>query len=95
VVPFNCNITAAEIIGDASGSAVVDIKKGTPSSNTTMPTRSSICASAKPTLSSAQRKRDTTLTGWTTALLAGDILEWNLDSVTTCKMITLELTVSA
>lgn len=94
-VPFDCTIMSAEIIGDASGSAVVDIKKGTPSSGTTMPSTASICASAKPTLSSAQRKKDTTLTGWTTGLAAGDILEFNLDSVTTCKRVTIALVVSA
>lgn len=94
-VPFACDIIDVELIGDVSGSAVVDIKKGTPSSDTNMPSRTSICASAKPTLSSQQRKRDATLTGWTTALNAGDILEWNLDSISTIKRLTVALTVAA
>jgi hypothetical protein len=89
-IPFACTITAARLFADVSGSIVVDVKKATYSG---LPTTSSICASAKPTLSSAQKAQDTTLTGWTTTIAAGDWLEFNVDSVTTIKRVTLSLTV--
>lgn len=83
-------IVGVSLVGDVSGSAVVDIKKSTYAS---FPTTSSICASAKPTLSSAQKSEDTTLTGWTTTVAAGDVLEFVLDSVTSIKSLTVSLTI--
>ena len=90
-VPYACTITANRLFANASGSLVVDVKKATYSG---FPTTSSICASAKPTLSSAQKSQDSTLSGWTTALAAGDVLEFNVDSVTTIVRATLSLTVT-
>lgn len=80
VVPFAGSITEVILLADQSGSIVIDIKKSTYSG---FPTTSSITASAKPTLSSAQKYSDTTLTGWTKAVSAGDVLEFIVDSVTT------------
>jgi hypothetical protein len=53
-----------------------------------------ITGSAKPTLSSEIKAASTTLTGWTTALAAGDYLEVNVDSVTTITNVTLSFTVT-
>lgn len=53
----------------------------------------SITASAKPTLSSAQKSENTTLTGWTKTLAAGDWLAFNVDSAATVKQVTLSLLV--
>lgn len=90
-VPFSGNITRWDIFADAAGSAVVDVWKH---ASGTLPTvTDTIAASAKPTLSSAQINSDATLTGWTVAVAAGDIFGFNLDSVTTCKRITVELTI--
>ena len=50
---------------------------------------SSIAASAKPTLSSVQYASDSTLTGWTTSLSAGDAIKLTIDSVSTAKQLTL------
>jgi len=91
VVPFACTITGWEILADASGSAVVDVKKGTYAG---FPTTATIAGSEKPTLSGAQKNQDLTLTTWTVALAAGDILEFNLDSVATCKRVTVTLFVT-
>lgn len=76
-VDFACTITAVTTIANATGSCVIDIKKSTYAG---YPTTTSICASAKPTLSSAQKAEDTTLTGWTTSITAGDVLEFTVDS---------------
>jgi hypothetical protein len=79
-------IVRASIFGDVSGSAVVDIKKSTYAN---FPTVSSITASAKPTLSSAQKNEDSTLTGWTTSFAARDCFVGVLDSVSTITVVTV------
>jgi hypothetical protein len=90
-IPFACTINSVTMLADQSGSIVVDIQKGTYSA---FPTVSSICASAKPTISSARKSTDSTLTGWTTAISAGDVLEFNVNSVTSITRVTLTLKVT-
>jgi hypothetical protein len=93
-VPVNCTITKARLLADQSGSIVVDVWKDT-YANYPPTVADTITASAKPTLSSAQKSEDSTLTGWTTALTAGDVIEVNVDSVTTVTKVYLDLFVSA
>src|SRR6187455_408122 len=69
-ITFGCQVQSATLWADASGSAVVDIRVATPP---TAPT-ASICASAKPTLSSAQYSKDATLTGWTVDIAPDQIV---------------------
>lgn len=90
-VPFGCTITGWTIIADQSGSCSIGVKKSTFAG---FPTTSSIVASAPPNLSSQQNATSTTLTGWTTTINAGDVLEFDLNSVATCTRITLELQLS-
>ena len=83
-VPFAGTITEATIL-DANGasvSIVVDIKKRAFGGGAA----ASICAAAKPTLSSDDEATDTTLTGWTTAIAAGDLLYFNVDSAATTTL---------
>ena len=77
---------------DQSGSAVVDIWK---SSYAGAPPTSGdvITASAKPTLSTAIKAQSSTLTGWTTAIAAGDVLRFNVNSAVTVQRLTLSLCV--
>lgn len=91
-VPFACTITAVRLLADVSGSIVVDIWKDT-YANFPPVDADSITASAVPTIASATKAQDTTLTGWTTAIAAGDILGFNVDSATTVQRVTLSLTV--
>jgi hypothetical protein len=92
-VPYACTITAVRMFADQSGSAVVDIWKDTyanyPPSNA-----ESITASAEPTITTAVKSEDTTLTGWTTSISAGDILGFNVDSASTITRLTLQLSVT-
>jgi hypothetical protein len=87
--------TAATINGvvvltqGGTGSCVVNIKKAAYAS---YPPTSSICASAKPTISSAIKYLDTTLTGWTTAISAGDVLLFELESSSTFTVVHCYLT---
>ena len=92
-VPFNCTITAAEMVGDISGSGVVDIWRDT-YTNYPPVDADSITASAPVTISGALKSRNTTLTGWNKNLVAGDYLYYNVDSVTnfTWLLVTLEVT---
>ena len=89
-IPFACTITQATLLADQSGSIVIDIWKDT-YANFPPIDADSITASAPPTLSSAQKSQDSTLTGWTTAIAAGDILAFNVDSVATVERVTLSL----
>jgi len=97
-VPFACTITAATLLSTDSastaGSIVVDIWKDT-YANYPPVVGDSITASAKPTLSAANKSRDTTLTGWTTAIAAGDVLGFSVTSATTVTRVCLSLTVQA
>lgn len=90
-VDFDCTIEAVTLIADQVGNAICDIKK---SDYTTFPTTTSICASAKPTIASAQKNKDTALTGWTKIINAGDILEFSLESVSTITQLSLTLKVT-
>ena len=93
LIPYACTITAARLLADQSGSIVVDIWKDT-YANFPPTVGDTVTASAKPTLSSAQKYEDTTLTGWTTALAAGDYLRFNVDSATSVQRVTLAITIT-
>lgn len=90
-VDYAATITGVTLLADQSGSAVVDIQSGTYAA---FPTNSSICGAAKPTLSAAQKSQNTTLTGWTPGITAGNILEFVVDSASTVTQVTVVLTVT-
>jgi hypothetical protein len=91
-IPFAGTITAARLLADQTGSLVVDIWKDT-YTNYPPTVADTITASAKPTLSAATKYQDTTLTGWTTSVSAGDTLRFNVDSASTITRATLSLTI--
>lgn len=92
VMSYPATITGYTLIGDQSGSVVIDIWKR----NAAVPSvANTITASAKPTLSSAQFGTSTTLTGWTTSVAAGDVFGFNVDSVTSITRLTVALALSA
>lgn len=90
-IPYGCTITAATMIADQTGSAVVDVWVA---AYPTMPTSANkITSATPPTLSSAQVSQNTTLTSWTTAIAAGSILAFSVTSASTVTTINLTLTV--
>jgi hypothetical protein len=92
-VPYACTINSVEIVADQSGSIVVDVWRDTyPNFPPTV--GDTIVASAKPTLSAAQKSQDTTLTGWTTSLSEGDYLAFNVDSSATVTRVALTIKVT-
>lgn len=90
VIPFNCNITQWTLLADQTGSIVFDIWKDT-YGNFPPTVADTITASAKPTISSAVKGQSSTLTGWTVACSAGDVLRLNVDSVATIRRVTIFL----
>jgi len=89
-MPHAGNITKATLLADLSGSLVIDIWKDT-YTNFPPTDLDSVTASAPPTLTSAQKSEDSTLTGWTKTFSAGDIFEFNIDSAATITKAVLTL----
>lgn len=81
VIPYACTITNWYIVGDAAGSAVVDLKRS----------GTSIVGGSgnKPTLSSAQRANAAVASWTSTDVAANDEIEFNLDSATTVTRLNL------
>lgn len=92
-VDFACTIVAATLLADQSGSIVVNVWKDT-LANYPPVVGDKITASAPPTITTATNSTDTTLTGWTTSITAGDTLRFNVDSVTTIQRVALVLKVT-
>ena len=89
-IPFAMEIEGATLLADQSGSIVVDIWKDT-YANFPPLDADSITASAVPTITTSTKSQDLTLTGWTTSVSAGDILGFNVDSITTIQRVTVAL----
>lgn len=87
-IPYACTISKVTMLADQSGSVVVDIWKDV-YANYPPDNADSITASAPPTITSDTDSEDTTLTGWTISILAGDVLKFNVDSVDTISQVTL------
>jgi hypothetical protein len=92
-VPFNCTITSVSLLADQTGSTVIDVWKAAYASFPPV-LGNSITASAKPTITSTNKSLDATLTGWTTAITAGDVLAFNVNSVTSITRVTITLSVN-
>lgn len=88
---FDCTVVQWIVLADQTGSIVVDVKKSTYAG---FPTTSSIAGTDKPTLSSARKNSSSALTGWTTTISQGDVLEFVVDSCTTITRATVLLEVT-
>ena len=90
VIPFNCTIQSWYVVGNTTGSCVVDVWRA---SGYTIPTSSaqSIAGSEKPTLSSQQINTDLSLSTWTTSLSTGNVLAFTVDSASTLTRATIQL----
>lgn len=82
-VPFAGTITKVTLLTEGGpGNVIIDIWKDT-YANFPPTVADTITASAKPTIAADVKYEDSTLTGWTTAVAAGDVLVFHVDSVTT------------
>ncbi|MCX7335500.1 MAG: hypothetical protein NTV85_28630 [Hyphomicrobiales bacterium] len=90
-IPAAGTITGWTLLADTAGDAVIDIWNDAYADYP--PTvADTITAAALPTLSTAAKATHTTLTGWTKALAAGDVLRFHLNSSATVKRLELTLT---
>jgi len=92
-IPFDCVIVGWTLVADQVGSIQLDIWKSTYASYPPS-VGGSIVAAAKPAIVSGVKASSSTLTGWTTAVSAGDILAFNVDSVSTISRVTLSLSLA-
>jgi hypothetical protein len=89
-LPANFQVTGYVLLAQPSGSCVVDLwVDGYSAFPPTV--GDSICAAAKPTISSGVKAKDSTLTGWTRLLTADSTITAHLDSLTTSTNVKLVL----
>lgn len=83
-IPFDCTVTGWDIRGDISGSCVFDVKRSS----------TSLAGTEKPTLTASTSSQNLALSTWTTSLVAGDVVEFVVDSATTLTRATLTILVT-
>jgi hypothetical protein len=89
IIPEGCTIEKVVVLTEGGpSSCVLDIFK---SSFGAYPPTTSICAADKPTITAGKTYEDSTLTGWTTALNADDVLGFHLVSTSTFTSISITL----
>ncbi len=87
-IPYACTIQGWTLTADISGSIVIDVWKVAYASFP--PTVSNpIAGSEKPTITSSNKGQDLSLSTWTLADSAGDVIGFNVDSCTTITKATL------
>lgn len=89
-IPFDCQIMEWTLLADRTGSVVIDIWKDT-YANFAPTVADTITAAAKPTITATNKATNSTLTGWTTTITSGDVLAFNVDSVTDIRLLTVVL----
>lgn len=89
-VPFPCEVVRWRVFADQSGSVQVDVWRST---YDTFPpvVAGTIAGTDKPALVTAQKAESTALTGWQPRLDFGDVLEFNVDSITTVTKVYVDL----
>lgn len=95
-VPCNLTVTQATLLADESGSIVVDIYKCTYSAfdagGTHPVSGDKVTSSTPPTITSATKAQDATLSGWTTSWSKGDIIGLQVTGTpSSIKRVTLSL----
>lgn len=90
--PHNGTIKSYTVMGDAVGDCTIDVRKTT-LAGLPAGTGNRICGTNKPELTADRYIYDGTLSGWTTAVTAGDVLTFVLENSTTLKLVTVQLEV--
>lgn len=89
-LPAAFEVERVTMLADQTGDIVIDIWVDT-YANYPPTDADTITAAAVPTISSAVKSQDTSLSGWTTTLAAGSIIRYNVDSCTTIEQCTISL----
>jgi hypothetical protein len=93
IVPYDGVITSWTILADVSGSIEIDIWKDS-YANYPPTIGDSIVGAAYPTLSSAIKATDSTLSGWTTSFSNGDIFRFVVNSASTVTKVVLSVQIN-
>jgi hypothetical protein len=93
ISPFGCVLSKVTLLADQTGSIQIDIWKA-PFSSYPPTVANTITGGNKPIIVGATKGQLTTLTGWTTSILAGDCLRFNVDSITTLTRVAVCLEVN-
>lgn len=91
ISPYTGVIKKWRILSDLNTNAVVDIWKST--TGTTPTNANTITGTDKPTLVAQQTNSSILLTGWTTAINEGDLLQLEVESNSASKTLTIQLTI--
>lgn len=91
-IPYDCVIQSYRLLADQSGDLVIDVWK-TSYANYPPTSGDSIVGSEHPTLSNEIKSEDTSLTTWSSSISAGDVLGFNIDSVSGVQYATLSIKV--
>lgn len=95
-VPYDCTVGSWEVVADASGSIVIDVWDDT-YANWPPTVADTIAGSELPTLSSAQKNTDTSLTTWSSSnqLTAGHYIIFHVNSASTVTkaLVVLKVTI--
>ena len=91
-VPYSCTVVGWTLLSSTVSSILIDVKK---SDYNTFPNTTSIVGSATPSLVSVQKNTaiSTGLTGWSTTITTGDVLEYVVISNTNTIYCNLNLTI--
>jgi len=92
-VPFACMITSWTLMADQTGSVTLDLWKAS-FANYPPSAANSIAASAKPTIAADMKATSSALTGWTTAIAAGDILAFHVDAASGLSRLSVSLAIT-
>ena len=90
-LPVAGTLTKITLMADVAGAAVVDIWKAPLSGLPLTVANTIITTGTKPTISTAISMEDSTLTGYVTVFAPGDVIQFNLESCTTCTKLSLVL----
>jgi hypothetical protein len=94
-IPFTGLITRSTLLANQTGSIVIDIWKCTEAQfdgGVTHPVvTDSITSGNPPTITNGIKAQDNSLVDWTTNVNVGDVLAFNINSVTNIQRITLSL----
>jgi hypothetical protein len=94
-IPFDCIINRITILGDQTGSVVLDIWR-TPYASFSPGTHpvAGDTITGLPTIASGLKFQDSVLLGWNVGISAGDVLAFNLNSVSGFQRLTVSLKVT-
>jgi len=93
IVPFDCTIDSWTLVASPSGSIVVDVWK-CPLADYPPGAGDTITGGDAPEIADGQTASSASLTAWTTAVTEGDVLSFNIDSVSSVTLASIALKVT-